>query len=306
VSLNLQGAPTATDNFTADGSEGKVDIMVIDDNSASMEVEQAKMGQKFASFVAELSTLDWQVGITTTDCSTGQWGICGSLLPMAGTPSYILTPTVANFATVFNNTIQRPETVDCVARGACPSGNEQGLLAAMTAMDKRTTDNAGFFRDGAALAIVVLTDEDEQSTAPATATKPQAVVDKFNTTFGNTKKLKAYAITILQGDAACLKMQQDQQGGIGAPGSYPIGLANLTGGKSESICEADYSGILKAIGDDLRTVTSAVTLTHTPTAGTVSVTFTPNQNITFTVSGNTVLFNSPVPKGTQISVTYQY
>ena len=60
-------------------------------------------------------------------------------------------------------------------------------------------------------------------------------------------------------------------------------------------------------GDDLRTVTNAVRLTRTPNpVASVQVTFAPARNITWKVSGNTVLFDAPVPKGTQITVTYQY
>jgi hypothetical protein len=308
AAYNVLARPTQTDVFIADASEGKVDILFIDDNSASMEFEQSKLGQKFTSFVAQLQGLDWQVGITTTDCSPGTWGICGSLLPMAGLASAILTPAVAAFDQVFMNTIYRPETVDCANKGACPSGNEEALKAAITAMDKRDADNAGFFRDGAALALVVLTDEDEQSTAPSTATTPQAVVDHFNALWGGGKKMKSYAITVLSGDAACLKMQQDQQGGVGAYGTYAMELARLTGGESQSICAADYSGILRQIGDDLRTVTSAVTLSHPPaSAAAIQISFVPApaQPITWSLSGQTVLFDSPIPAGTRITVTYE-
>lgn len=307
ANYTLGATPTATETFVADASEGKVDILFVDDNSASMDPEQNKLGQRFPSFVNALIGLDWQVGITTTDCSTGTWGICGSLLQMTGTMVNVLSSAIANYETIFSNTISRPETVDCVNRGACPSGNEEAMKATIGAIDKRAGSNAGFFRDGAALAVVVLTDEDEQSTAPATATTPQAVVDKFRDTWGTTKQLRAYAITVIAGDTACLQMQKDQQGGIGAFGSYPTELARLTGGQSQSICAADYSGILKAIGDDLRTVTNAVKLTRAPNpVASVRVSFNPARNITWSVSGSTVLFNSPVPAGTQITVTYQY
>jgi hypothetical protein len=302
----LTTASTATETFTADASEGKVDILFVDDNSASMEFEQRALGQRFPSFVNELAGIDWQIGITTTDCSTGPYGICGSLLQMVGTATNILTSAIAGFDMVFRNTIERPETVDCVARGLCPSGLEEALRAANTAMDKRNTNNAGFFRNGAALALVVLTDEDEGSDAPVTATTPQQVVNHFNSIWGATKRFKSYAITTLPGDAACLAAQQAQQGGIGFYGTYAVGLANLTGGRSVSICAPDYSVTLQQIGQDLRTVTSAVQLTRVPLAGSVQVQFMPAQSIAFSVRGDTVLFAQPVPAGTQIRVTYQY
>jgi len=300
--------PNATETFMADIGEGKVDILFVDDNSASMDPEQAALGQKFPSFVQEVAGLDWQIGVTTTDCSSLKYNICGSLVNMTGTSSNILKPSVAGYDQVFNMTIQRPETLNCAARGDCPSGLEEGMKATINSIDKRNTVNAGFFREGAALAVVVLTDEDEQSNGPVTATKPQAVVDKVVATFGAAKKFKGYAITVLSGDAACLKTQQDQQGGIGAYGTYAMGLATLTGGKSVSICAPDYSITLQQIGQDLRKLTQAVKLSRVPNpASSVQVTFTPAvSNITWTVSGDSVLFSRPVPAGTKIDVYYEF
>lgn len=299
--------PNATETFMADAGQGKVDILFIDDNSVSMETEQAALGTKFPSFVAELAGLDWQVGITTTDCSNGPHGICGSLLNMTGTASNILTPNVAGYQQVFNSTIQRPETPGCATLGTCPSGLEEAMKAASTSIDKRNTNNAGFFRSDAALAIVVLTDEDEQSDGQLpTAVRPQTVVNKVTTAFGANKKFKSYAITILTGDTACLAQQSAQQNGIAYYGTFAMELARLTGGQSVSICAPDYSVTLRQIGQDLRKLTQAVTLTRAPIPSSVQVTFTPAQNITWTVSGNTILFSQPVSAGTKIDVYYEY
>jgi hypothetical protein len=68
----------------------------------------------------------------------------------------------------------------------------------------------------------------------------------------------------------------------------------------------DYSVTLKSIGESVRTLTNSVALAHTPVAGSVMVTFTPNQSITYKVIGNRVVFDSPPSVGTQIKVDYQY
>jgi hypothetical protein len=306
TNFTFQTGTALAETFTTDQMNGKVDILFIDDNSASMDPEQQALGSKFPAFTSSLTGLDWQMGITTTDCSTGPWGICGSLLQMAGTQSFILNNQVPNYEKVFLNTVVRPETVNCVASGACPSGNEEGLKATIAAVDKRLTNNAGFFRDDSALAVVILTDEDEQSNAPPTATTPQAVVDHLRSVFGTQKQIRSYAITTLIGDTQCLKMQQDQQGGIGAYGTYPIGLANLTGGISVSICAPDFSVTLQQIGSDLLKLTNSVMLTNTPVAGSVNVTLTPQQSVTWRVSGKNIIFSSPLQPGTKIDVTYRY
>jgi hypothetical protein len=296
-----------TENFSSQTAAGKVDILFVDDNSASMETEQTKLGNRFTAFTAAIAGLNWQVGVTTTDCSTGTYGICGDLLPMTGVAGRILTSATPNFDAVFHDTIIRPETAGCVARADCPSGNEEALKATIGAMNKRSGVNAGFFRPGAALRVIILTDEDEQSTGPATATTPQQVVNTFNSIWGATKDLRTYAITTMTGDQGCLAMQQAQQGGIGAYGSFSMNLATLTGGASQSICAGNYDNLLSQIGNDvIGSVTDSVTLTRTPVAGTVNVVFTPTANIRFTVQGRDVVFASGVPGGTNIAVTYEY
>lgn len=305
-SFTFESGTPLTEVFTTDNMNGKVDILFVDDNSASMDPEQQALGTKFPAFTASLLGLDWQIGITTTDCSSGPWGICGSLLQMAGTTSYILNNQVPQFEKIFLDTIVRPETVNCVASGSCPAGNEESLRASIAAMDKRSGVNAAFFRADAALAIVMLTDEDEQSTAPATATTPQNVIDHFKGIWGTAKQLRTYAITTLNGDSQCLKTQQDQQGGIGSYGSYPISLASMTGGISVSICAPDYSVTLQQIGSDLLKLTNTVTLTQTPISGSVNVTLAPNQTVTWKVSGKSVVFSQPLQPGTKITVKYRY
>jgi hypothetical protein len=214
-------------------------------------------------------------------------------------------PTYQN---IFNNTIVRPETLNCAATGTCPSGLEEALKATRTAMDKRGTDNAGFFRDGADLAVVILSDEDERSTAPVTATTPQQVVDHFNSIWPSGKKFYSFGIIVQPGDTSCLATQQAQpdSGGVAAYGTYAAQLAGMTGGQTVSICAPDYNVTLQQIGDAVRRLTNSVELTRTPIAGSVSVVFNPAQAITWTVQGRRVLFDTPVPAGVRIDVYYNY
>lgn len=308
TSLGNPQTRTTTQSFTSQTAAGRVDILFVDDNSASMEIEQTNLGNRFATFTAAISGLNWQVGVTTTDCSTGPYGICGDLLTLSGTASKILTANTPNFATVFRDTIIRPETVGCVARADCPSGNEEALRATINAISKRNGVNSGFFRNGAALRVVILTDEDEQSTGPLTATTPQQVVNYFNSVYGATKDLRTYAITTVTGDAPCLAAQQAQQGGIGAYGAFSMNLAALTGGVSQSICAPNYDTVLSQIGADVQgSVTDSVTLANTPVPNSIVITFNPAGNaVQWLANGRTIQFAQPVPANTTFDVTYDY
>lgn len=297
----------ASETFVSDASFGKIDILFIDDNSASMDPNQASLGAKFSGFASELLNIDWQIGITTTDCSTGPYGICGSLLNLTGTNSKILTPSTPDYQTVFNNSIKRPETVGCLNTGTCPSGASEPLLSATTAMNKFNTDNAGFFRSNSDLAIVILTDADERQTGGATyADRPEQLVAAFGNNWPAGKKLKVYSIIVKPGDSACLATMRAGSGGFSFYGALVEETVNLTGGLNTSICAPDYSVTLKGIGESVRTLTNSVELAHTPIAGSVVVTFTPNQNITYKVIGTKVVFDSPPSVGTEIKVDYQY
>jgi hypothetical protein len=298
----------ASETFISDASFGKIDILFIDDNSASMDPKQASLGTKFSGFATELKSIDWQIGITTTDCSTGPYGICGSLLTMTGFNSKVLTPSVPNYTTVFNNSIQRPETAGCLNTGTCPAGASEPLLSATTAMNKFNSDNNGFFRQDSDLAIVILSDADERQTGGATyKDRPAQLVSAFNNNWGTTsKKLKVYSIIVKPGDSSCLDTMRVGSGGFSFYGDLIDQTVNLTGGFSTSICAPDYTVTLKSIGESVRTLTNSVELAHTPVAGSVQVTFTPAQTIGYTVIGNKVVFDAPPSVGTEIKVDYQY
>jgi hypothetical protein len=299
--------------FRSKGAGGLVDILFVDDNSGSMAGEQLELGRKFASFASELSSVSWQIGVTTTDCSNGPFGICGSLLEMGTTGLSILTKAVPNFQAVFEQTIRRPETYDpvtgrdCNTTSTCPSGDEVPLKASISAMGKRNTDNRNFFRDGADLSIVYLSDEDEESTGGSGATEAKEVVEAFNTIWPSDKKFIAYGIVIRPGDQACLDQQRAAGGSLA--GSYATKVADLvdlTGGSLYSICDSDYSLTLKDIGRNVTRYSKSVTLAQTPIKNSVRVVFTPAWNSTVTVTGKTVTINNPAPVGTVVEIYYNY
>lgn len=305
VANPFSGHETFIPNPVGSGLE-KVDVMFVDDNSASMDPEQAALASKFPTFVSELSGIDWQVGITTTDVSIGIHGLRGTLLDLNGAPGKILLPTTPNGTTVFQNTIVRPETIGCIPLGTCPSGLEQPLKASIQAMDKQFTNNAGFFRVDADLAIVILTDENEMSDGRPGATLPQEVIDHARLLWP-TKKLSVFTIGILPGDAGCFAIQAAQFGATASYATIPVDLALRTGGITESVCAPDYTSVVSAIGQRIVQLANSVQLARIPIAGSVVVSFTPAAaGITFTVSGDKVIFSAPPPIGTVVDVWYNY
>lgn len=281
--------------FNDNGGEAKVDVLFVDDNSESMASKQTKLGNALESFITGLGKVDWQIGITTTDTSTGAYGIQGSLIDFEGLGTPILTKKYPNYAQAFLDTVQRRET---------GSGDERPMRAIMQAIEKRNTDNAGFFRRGADLAVVLLTDEDEASNGNTTANKPDEVVDTFVKAFGGYNNLIVYGIMVSPNDKNCYEAEKNK----GTKYANVLAeLVDMTGGEIGSICDTDYGPTLDAIGQRVAQGVRTATLRYLPEPGTkLDVKIIPaDSTLTWTLRGRVVVFNKPPNKGTKVQIVYE-
>jgi hypothetical protein len=158
----------------------KMDIVFVIDNSGSMGEEQTNLGSNFPLFIGVLDgfasssgePLDYRVAVTTTGVSK-QWtlpppldfipageqsGEDGAFLTGDGCsmPRRWLERTDANVSQAFS----------CVAAvGVDGPSDEMPLEALRLSLTDRVADgtNAGFLRDDALLAVVLLTDENDCS-----------------------------------------------------------------------------------------------------------------------------------------------
>lgn len=272
VPLFGEGAdnPINTDEF-AQLETPEVDILFVIDNSCSMSQEQASLASNFSSFIqfADSQALDYQIATITTDVdlcpaptpqrpNTVDQGQCGYFADGSGdtgqsdpgwrliTPDETPSPEQA-FASV-------------VSQGINGSGSEKGLEAAYRALSSPliTGWNNGFLRPDAYLALIFVSDEEDQS--------PNAVdfyVNYFLAIkgFRNTNLFSASAIV---GDApgGCATADAGQR--------YTT-TAERAGGIFESICTADWAQSLQNLGLSVFGYKSRFFLTNTPVAGTVEV-----------------------------------
>lgn len=169
---------------------GKVDILVVDDNSASMSTEQNQLAARFSGFIQDLENryIQYRIGIITTDVSSdsnparpinGNGALQDGRLVTIGGAKYLTNAsgTISQKDAAFKAALKRDETLQCenyirnaaVRTGAayeqgylenCPSGDERGIYAANLALD-----NSDFIRPEANLAVIVLSDEDVRSGA---------------------------------------------------------------------------------------------------------------------------------------------
>ncbi len=160
---------------------GKVDILFVDDNSASMSDTQKKIAAKFGGFIENLDSkeIDYQISVTTTDLSAVQ----KSPLLTFGNGSNILTKSDSNRVGLFNAAIARPETIACenfiksafYTYGAsfnttnyysqnyynnCASNDERGLFTANLAISNNASSA---LRADANLNVILISNEDVRS-----------------------------------------------------------------------------------------------------------------------------------------------
>ena len=220
-----------TDYFTQISGK-KVDILFVVDESASMCGEQDNLADNFNILTAIATQWgnDFQIGITTTNIDAENDEV-GQLF---GSPPIITKDSVTNFG-------PNIEDVGCSGSGTQESGLEAGRRAISPPIMDEGGYNAGFVRDDAALEVVFVSDEEDQS--------PGSVpfyIDFYKSIKGflNDDMFHAHAIV---GDfnGGCNVSQDD---GADAGKRY-IEVQEATGGVFGSICDDDFSEVLKDIGD---------------------------------------------------------
>lgn len=127
-----------------------VDVLWVVDNSGSMTDDLEIVARNFSAFIQVFIDLglDWQMGVVTTDMDNPDYS--GKLVGPYLTPT---SPDVVG------------EFIDQIDLGSGGSATELGFEATQAALTAPLIDghNAGFMREHAALATIVISDEDNSS-----------------------------------------------------------------------------------------------------------------------------------------------
>jgi len=240
-----------------------IDILIVIDDSGSMRSERKIMSEQIAGLFAKLSGLDWQIALTSTDVRAKK-GYDGNLIQLRGAAnSYVLdsSMTSASVQSILGDTIENYRD-----KGG---GDEMGIWATKRAIDRYSSGSSvhtDFFRDGADLSVILLSDEDENSTGTGIEMQPQDFVNLVNSTWNGQKNLTWHSIITKPGDKDCLG---DQASGEHSVGVKYLELSTLTGYKPPesrmpagsanggdavvgSVCETDYASQFATIGQSVR------------------------------------------------------
>lgn len=307
---NFSILPASQSTFQGSVANNKVDILWVVDNSGSMLTKQQNLSAGFASFASVFQTkgFDFRMAVVTSDIRsnpTGQAGVFQAQAFNAATYT-IVTPTTPDMADHFKANVEVGDTgnanatiLDAINLSLSPT-----LLAG---------SNTGFLRADAHLAVIVLSDaDDNDSTASVTDVttflsnlKP----DRFDVITRTYKKNFTVSAVVVDtsntSNAACPMPFED--------GVKFKQLVTATNGSLASICEADFSAGLNQISQRIAEAITEIPLARVPNTSTIRITFNgvvvPNDATngwTYSSTGNKVVFHgTSIPNdNTSINIDY--
>jgi hypothetical protein len=207
-----------------------VDVLFVIDDSCSMSEEQSAMANNFPSFMDYFlgSGIDYHIGVTTTDTDFNP--DAGRLRQASanGTTFRFIDATTPNPSAVFGQ---------MALAGTSGSATEKGREAAHLVLEtnRNIPRNQGFWRQDAALHIVYVSDEEDQSTSP---TRP-AWNTWMDTVKARPELVQSHAIT---------GIPTQMCNAIWDPGTSYIAYADHTGGMVFDLCASDWSPFMDDIG----------------------------------------------------------
>ncbi|MCC6336893.1 MAG: choice-of-anchor D domain-containing protein [Myxococcales bacterium] len=312
--VGLQGNGDATgqqtDTFLQDQSP-KADILLVVDDSGSMQDKQSSLAANFSSFIqyAVAANVDYHIGITTTstarqECVPG-FGCLGNSKAPAGelyldgpTNSRVITPATTNVSQVF----ARMANV-----GIDGNGTEAGLETSVMALTppKVANENAGFLRTDANLAVVIISDAGDQSPQPVSYYQNRLInVKGFN-------RLSMFTFSTI-GPLLPSEPSGCTYDGGGDVARYRA-ITNYTSGVTDEICNSNWATTLQNLGRTAFGFRTQFFLNNVPDLSmgqTISVMVNgqpvPAANWTYDSASNSIKFTSTTTPGPGQTLTVTY
>lgn len=332
------GVPrTVTYSSVVPINANKVDILLVIDDSGSMKADQLKLASKLSGFAAQLESssvpMDWQMCVTVTRSQqmggTGPyyWGasiIWEGYTPPASVPAWVLKKGTTGLNDIFT------KTINAIGAGVPGSGDERGIKAAYHHFyngEPGASGVSGCYRKDAAVAVIVISDEDERSVGgncnaiktsmnedPATCRalesedQPSTLLTQAKSMFGSNVRFSFNSIVVA--DASCEQLQDttaDDKGLLSPShlGTKYLEISKLTNGGIGSICDNDFSANLNIFKDKIVNSLSSLTLECSPLAGSLSVAIDGVGTTDYTLIGANLKFNNAVVEGKTVSMTYK-
>lgn len=245
---------------------GEVDVLLVVDNSGSMEPYQTKLSENFDTFLTFFveGNVDYHIGVVTTSVAPATaYRSCTQAevdaIPEGGhlVDSTVISASTPDAAAVFSEIVQV---------GTCGSGYEMGLESAWLALSEPLVsgENSGFLRDSAYLSIIFVSDEQDSSPLPV-----NDYINGFRDVKGQRERdiFNASALVVYDLDE-CTALQT--QSGA-AEGTRYVDVAEQTGGVLGNICADDFEVIVTELSMASSRLTDTFYLSKLPDASTLVV-----------------------------------
>lgn len=273
------GTP-ATQTFNQSASK-PLDLLVMIDNSNSMQQEQVNLSQRLLPLLSYINDSDWRIGVVTTD-------------PANGCLRRLIKKGDADAMTAFSQAVQA---------GTNGNGNERGVLQAVNALKCATNP---WVRDQSSLAILIVSDEDNCSDGTGCGNndygKKEYLLDYMNQIRVTGVNAKVYGLFWhpSQNQNACSTALK--------PANIYAAIVADTAGIWGSICDSDYSATLSGISQNIATILDRrFTLAHVPDSGSLQVYLDDVLQTTgFTLNSNVLVFDLPPTDGSIVKAVYKY
>jgi len=217
---------------------GEVDVLLVVDNSCSMQPYQANLSQNFNQFLTFFieGDVDYQIGVVTSSVAPSQ-PVDGTECDQAAVDAIPAPGNLVQGTWIDPSTPNGDDVFqDMVQVGVCGSGYEMGIESAFRAVSEPLASgaNSGFLRDDAYLSIIFVSDEQDASPQPV-----NDYINAFNQVKGqrNREIFNASALVVTDPDSC-------SSDAISSRGSRYLDVARQTGGVIGDICAEDFEDIV--------------------------------------------------------------
>ena len=305
-----------TENF-AQNERGILDILMVIDNSGSMQEAQKNVSERLPALLDYVAESDWRIAITSTD--------------RRDCIRRIITPTTPNYEQVFAKTI--------MDLGTDGSPAEEAILMAHRGLRgecRRQTKS--WLRDDSSVAIIIVSDEDHQCYLELSYRAPDSRPKRKSCRNRRDPESKQLADFYRPIDEFYAYLQR-----LRVPGKTAkiYGIISLQNGKDKKWLQpgskwfrrwrshdgrqlfdrhadifsdsAAYEMILRNISEDISiTLKDQFMLQHVPTTGSVAVKVTDGNTVRvlhsgeYMLQGKTLTLSYPPPQGSTITIDYRH
>lgn len=295
---------TSTQEFEISAA-GKVDLLLVIDNSGSMGEEQAELSTNLKSLIKNLESVDWQIGVITTD---------NCRLQNTRNATRAMRKSDPGIEATFESTIK--------GLGVSGSRDEQGVKTALQQISGKCVGSSNsWLRPDASFAVVFVSDEENECFGEPNCADdlgvrwgPNELITQMNS-MRRADQLKAYAL--LWNKDVNNKLSRNAQcrrdAGVETYGARYSQIVEAFGGIERSICldsnvnTNDYGPLLEQISGDVnRSVQREFTLKEEPVSNSLKILVdgTPARDVQ--VVGRKVILRNALATQIKLQVTYRH